>query len=57
MARRKVPNYGTIIKAYDREIKRLEKLGQADLARATRRCLWAVMQQHREELAQGVAAS
>lgn len=51
MARRKVTNYAAILKAYDREAKRLERAGFPELARATRRCGWAAAQQEREELA------
>lgn len=51
MTRRKVPNYGAILKAYDREARRLERAGFPELARDVRRCGWAAAQQEREELA------
>lgn len=51
MARRKVPNYAAILKAYDREARRLDRAGFPELARDVRRCGWAAAQQEREELA------
>lgn len=50
-ARRKVPNYGAILKAYDREAKRLERAGHCDLAREMRKCALAVAEQERQEVA------
>lgn len=55
--RRKVPNYGAILKAYDREARRLEKEGHAALARDMRRCALAVAEQERQELAEGARVS
>ena len=57
MTRRKVPNYGAILKAYERDARRLERAGFPELARATRRCGWAAAQQEREELAEGARVS
>lgn len=52
-ARRTVPNYGAILKAYDREAKRLERAGFPDMARDVRRCMLQAAQE--EKRAGGLA--
>lgn len=47
MPRRTVPNFGAILKAYDREAKRLEKAGFPDMARDVRRCMLQAAQEER----------
>ena len=54
MARRKVPNYAAILKAYDREAKRLDRAGFPELARQVRRC---ALDAAREEINGGQLAS
>ena len=46
-ARRKVPNYAAILKAYDREAKRLDRAGFPELARQVRRCMLQAAQEER----------
>lgn len=45
--RRKVPNYAAILKAYDREAKRLDRAGFLELARQVRRCMLLAAQEER----------
>lgn len=46
-ARRKVPNYAAILKAYERDARRLERAGFPELARQVRRCMLQAAQEER----------